>query len=190
MNDDNKKQPKPIQISDGYLIPALDPRVAPITTEALYQLILHSGVKFDTIVFRGMSGALVAPIVAQKLVKPITLCRKSSDDAHAGGNRIEGMTNFETYIIIDDVIETGKTIRSIIEVVNLKMEAMLQSPAECVGIFLYRSFSDSNNFDGIPRFNFCVKNGKPDFSRSRGDNLVDTLNLLWPPYQKELRLTI
>lgn len=65
--------------------------------------------EFDAIAFSGMSGALVAPIVADRLGKPFFLIRKKDESPHME-HRVEGDYNAKRYIIIDDFICTGKTV--------------------------------------------------------------------------------
>jgi len=72
------------------------------------------GIEFDTIAFRGMSGALVAPIVARDLKKEIILVRKTGEDNHSGYS-LEGHIGAKKYVILDDFISTGKTVREIIK---------------------------------------------------------------------------
>jgi len=152
-------------ISSSYLDSIFDRKKSRLTIKGMVQLIKLSEVKFDTIVFRGMSGALIAPIIAHQLRKRITLCRKDSDDSHSGHGFAEGYKEIKRYVIIDDFINEGHTVRSILKTINV-----IESNAECVGIFLYRS-NRGHNFEGnIPvyslDFNFLAN--KPRFC---GDNL-------------------
>src|SRR6185437_651522 len=73
--------------------------------------IRHSGVEdFDAIAFTGLSGALVAPIVADLLGKELIAVRK--EKTNHSSNQIEGYIAGKTYIILDDCRSSGKTIRS------------------------------------------------------------------------------
>lgn len=87
-------------------------------------------VEFDTIVFRGFSGAIVGPIVALRMGKPWVLVRKNQDASHSC-NRIEGSVG-SAYVIIDDFIERGTTIREIVGAVY-----ELYPHSRCVGAVLH-----------------------------------------------------
>lgn len=69
--------------------------------------------KFDAIAFRGMSGALVAPAVAARLKKNLLMVRKATDSNHSSLS-VEGFNGApQRYVIIDDFIFTGATVREI-----------------------------------------------------------------------------
>jgi adenine/guanine phosphoribosyltransferase-like PRPP-binding protein len=84
------------------------------------------GVKFDTIVFRGFSGAVVGPVVALQLGKPWALVRKVGDNAHSS-RVVEGDVSGD-YVIIDDFIDSGETIRKIVSECR---------DGRCVGAYFY-----------------------------------------------------
>lgn len=75
--------------------------------------LIKDGCQFDTIAFTGMSGALIAPVIADRLGKPFTLVRKTTHDCHSfcvvEGWVEDGMT----YIVIDDLVSTGETLNRI-----------------------------------------------------------------------------
>lgn len=94
---------------------------------------------FDAIAFSGMSGALVAPSVAMALRKPMILARKDTDDSHAGRGVVEGALDADTYIIIDDFISYGDTVRRIHSSITTAAEKHIRPhKIICVGIYLYR----------------------------------------------------
>lgn len=72
---------------------------------------------FDTIAFRGMSGALIAPILALNLQKELILVRKPDDDTHSW-YKVEGNKSANRYVIVDDFESSGHTKRTIIEAVR------------------------------------------------------------------------
>ena len=76
----------------------------------------ESGLDFDSVVFRGMSGALIVPEVAGVLNKPIVLVRK--DDGSHSSHIVEGYAHVKKYIIIDDLIYMGHTITNIVDRMN------------------------------------------------------------------------
>jgi orotate phosphoribosyltransferase len=90
------------------------------------------GIDFDTIAFRGMSGALIAPIVAHKLKKEICVVRKPNDGSHSY-YQFEGYLKPEKYIIFDDFIGSGTTGGAIVKAMRLN------TPAKLVGVYTYYS---------------------------------------------------
>ena len=91
---------------------------------------------FDAIAFRGNSGALVAIPVAHMMDKNLLLVRKggSHSSSKVEGAFPDGPAN---YIIIDDHIDTGKTMKTIINKIY-----QFNPAYKCVGIFLYANDSD------------------------------------------------
>ncbi len=87
-------------------------------------------VPFDVLVFRGFSGAVIGPTVALRLKKPWALVPKVGDNSHSS-RQIEGKVQ-GTYVIIDDFIDSGDTIRAI------KNAISETSPkAKCGGVVFY-----------------------------------------------------
>lgn len=72
--------------------------------------------EFDTLAFRGMSGAFIGPALAAKLKKEMILVRKN-DGSHSP-YVTEGYKAASRYIIVDDFIDSGETKRRIIEAVQ------------------------------------------------------------------------
>ena len=96
---------------------------------------------FDSIAFRGVSGALIAPIVAYKLKKPVTCIRKPTESSH-GWTKLEGAIGVERYIIIDDFICTGETVNEIhgALLADAAIERSIPWPKpKCVAIYLWKN---------------------------------------------------
>jgi hypoxanthine phosphoribosyltransferase len=86
--------------------------------------------KFDSIAFRGMSGAIVAPIIAMKLKKNLIMVRKNGEETHSL-SKVEGFSRSKRYIIVDDFIESGETAA------NIYFEVKDFAPkAECIGLLV------------------------------------------------------
>ena len=102
--------------------------------------------KIDAIAFSGTSGAAYAYPLALKLNLSLICVRKSINGNHYN-KYVEGCYNAERYIIVDDFIDTGATIRRI-----LKKVKTFSSEAKCSGIFLYNSDGKSSSFEGIKVF--------------------------------------
>lgn len=104
-------------------------------------------VKFDAIAFTGSSGAALAYPLSYILGLPLICVRKSPKDSHFG-LRLEGYVSASRYIIVDDFIESGRTINKIQRAIKSKNEA-----ASCVGIYLYNDGAiNLPDFKGITVF--------------------------------------
>ena len=71
------------------------------------------GFDFESIAFRGMSGAVLASPIALALDKTLILVRKG-ENTHSR-YAVEGDLSGQKYIIVDDFIVTGETVRTIIK---------------------------------------------------------------------------
>lgn len=98
---------------------------------------------FEAIAFTGSSGAALAYPLSYKLKIPLIHIRKSIRDNHYG-SKLEGLNDCASYIIVDDFINSGRTIKKIISEIN-KGNAYKKS--ECVGIYLFDD--DLAQFNGI-----------------------------------------
>lgn len=95
--------------------------------------ILNQCPDFDAIAFTGLSGAVLASAVALRLNKLMYCVRKPGENRHSD-YEVEGPLGSLRYVIIDDLIQTGGTIRRIIAQVRHHSNG----EAELVGIWLYR----------------------------------------------------
>lgn len=102
---------------------------------------------FDAIAFSGSSGAALAYPLSYLMKVPLIHVRKGR--SHYDGV-VEGTISSKRYVIVDDFIETGSTIRRIVRQIKSEMDA------EPVAICLYSS-SMTNDFHynnkTIPIFN-------------------------------------
>lgn len=87
--------------------------------EQLKQRIAHAvrfldkhKIEYDTIAFRGMSGALYASALALATGKNLIMVRKSGAETHSGYG-VEGFADAQRYLIVDDLIDSGSTCRAI-----------------------------------------------------------------------------
>lgn len=92
-------------------------------------------VQFDTVVFTGVSGAIFAPVLAHKLGKEIVVVRKTMD-THSD-NTIEGYRHVSKYIIVDDFVSTGATVKYLI-----KRMHQFAPDAICAGVYTYNTLPD------------------------------------------------
>lgn len=89
---------------------------------------------FDYIAFSGISGALIAPIIAYQLQKNMIVVRKERS-LHSELD-VEGIEKNSTarYLVIDDFIDSGITILRI-----LKKISRMSKKSSMVGVYLYNN---------------------------------------------------
>jgi hypothetical protein len=118
----------------GHLTMALNPeRLCEIIPNIVRVL---SYFDFDSIAFRGLSGALVAPIVAMQMNKTLIAVRKPHEDAHTI-HRVEGDMGARRFIILDDFVCSGDTVRAILKDIDDEFSDRGTTPPECLGAFSY-----------------------------------------------------
>jgi orotate phosphoribosyltransferase-like protein len=98
--------------------------------------------KFDTIVFRGVSGAMIGPALALKLKKEMIIVRKSDNSHSIYKGRIEGNLEAKNYLIVDDMICTGCTIKEILSTVEREITNNGMPPPVCVGMAFYHEYGE------------------------------------------------
>jgi adenine/guanine phosphoribosyltransferase-like PRPP-binding protein len=119
-----------MRIKTYYLDTALDGELLDIAVRTAQRKL--NKYEFDSIACRGMSGTLFSGALASRMKKNLILVRKEKDDSHASNMRVEGAIESEKYIIIDDFICSGQTIKAILD--NVKHFA---TSAQCVGVYFY-----------------------------------------------------
>lgn len=134
----------------SYLSCILDPDILPITVAEVVKILRNEvGLnKFDSIVFRGMSGAMIGPMVANAVHKGMILIRKKGDSSHSS-YVVEGDVNSKRVVILDDLIHTGETIANIAE--QLK-EFITPRPA-ISAIVLYKTLDSDSRCYIEPKLN-------------------------------------
>ncbi len=98
---------------------------------------------FDSIACCGISGLVVVPQIAELLKKHIVIIRKSNERCYSNFD-IEGVSPYR-YIIIDDLVCSGGTVRHIKN--TIKKECPI---AKCIGVYCYmpNDCAYRNNHDG------------------------------------------
>lgn len=96
---------------------------------------------FDTIAVRGISGVLLGSPLAIKLNKNLCVIRKS-DGSHSSNNLESGLSCQGRYLIVDDFIETGSTVKAIVNGIKeddtYNLDIGTDRRSTCVGAYLYR----------------------------------------------------
>lgn len=160
-------------IHSEYLHAALNLNT-PLGKDAIKKFVkLLNQYSFDAIAFQGMSGALLAPILAMKCKKTLIMVRKpkmymsdgtaTSHSAYA----VEGDENAQRYIIIDDFISSGKTIQNVVRRIS-----EFNPQAICIGALLYY---DTLKYGGTP----SVQNMRRHFSSDTLLNVASDVTDYW-----------
>jgi orotate phosphoribosyltransferase len=140
----------------NYLDVAFNVRKLPELVDNICAVLTEEMPPFDRIAFRGLSGALVAPLVAVKMQRGLIAVRKGE---HCHGASVEGVPPNETtrYIILDDFVSSGETVdqiwaaisrRCITENSARSFKRFTDRPSattvcELVGLFTYKYINDS-----------------------------------------------
>jgi len=117
-----------------YLCAALDKRTLPNIIKNAIEF--SRNIEFDSIAVRGMSGSIVASAIAFELEKNIIIIRKDKDNTHSDAT-VEYSFYPRKYIIVDDFISSGKTIKTIIEEMEEDALKCHYDNPKCIGVFLY-----------------------------------------------------
>lgn len=92
--------------------------------------------EFDAIAFRGTSGSAIAFPLSYELGIPLLYVRKDSSH-HCSG--IEGFVDCKRYVIIDDMVSSGETIKIIQDTIQTPSGfwGKRSSVPQCVGAIFY-----------------------------------------------------
>ena len=104
-----------------------------------------ASVEYDTLVGRGLSGALIVPILGRELDCHWMVLRKPNDSAHSSLTA-EG-TLGDRWVFVDDLIDSGATLRAAVEHVtrlaeNCRAWNEQWGGTTFVGAYLYENYGD------------------------------------------------
>lgn len=119
----------------SYVSTVFEPQAQKLAVKELCRLLYDKRLEgVNCIVGCGVSGSLLAAIVANKLGKLVTIVRKA-ERSHAT-YKIEGIPTKQRmkYVVIDDLICSGDTIKHIVQGINGEV-----NDAEFMGLLLYQS---------------------------------------------------
>jgi hypothetical protein len=91
------------------------------------------GIEFDTFVARGLSGILVAPLLARAMSRNFLIVRKPNENSHSW-SIIEG-TFGRKWIFLDDFTSSGETFRACRDAID----SFVTVPHELVGAYEYHT---------------------------------------------------
>jgi hypoxanthine-guanine phosphoribosyltransferase len=110
---------------------------------------------FDAIAFRGLSGSLIAAPLALAMGKELLAVRKDCEFASTTGDnthsnhKVEGFKASKRYIIVDDMICSGRTANKIVAAIK-----DFAPQAECVGLlevnYVGRCVGPLSRYEGKP----------------------------------------
>ena len=96
---------------------------------------------FDTIACRGTSGLLIGPLLAVRMKKSLIIVRKETENSHSV-QLVEGDANAHRYVIVDDVMTSGRTAHFI------KSKVSEFAPgAVCLGLCLVNNIRRGYDYD-------------------------------------------
>jgi hypothetical protein len=126
-------------------LPALRSRWTASSVPVIVAALKASKLQFDAIAFTGVSGALIAPIVAFQMGVDLIVVRKDIEGSHSK-SLVEGAWQASKILIIDDFVATGDTI--------IRIASMLREHrplASVVGVYEYNYWVNSCcHDDSIP----------------------------------------
>jgi len=128
--------------------------------------------EFDAIAFRGMSGAMVAPILAHLLGKTLIMVRKGENCHSCHG--VEGDAGADSYIIVDDFLSTGDTIEQIVTAVQSEWADDIYTTAgklKFLGTFEYAHVKGNGRITPVKMLNKYFTEGNCD-NASRNRQMV------------------
>lgn len=111
---------------------ALDHTLRELAVDDSVTALRRSGLEFSTIVACGLSGALVAPAVAARMKKDLVFVRKG-ESTHGHQVEIDMTRDIGDYVIIDDLVEFGRTIKRI----RQALDGPNKFGGNCVGVHFY-----------------------------------------------------
>lgn len=137
----NKPTPMKHKIRTDYLGEVYSKKYLKVLPQAVKEVrSLRRKLGFDAIAFTGSSGAALAFPLSFLLELPLIHVRKGR--SHYYGGAIEGTISSKRYLIVDDFIESGSTIRRIIR----KIDSALNNQAQPVGVYLYVNDNREDEF--------------------------------------------
>lgn len=137
-------------VRSNYMYSNFQPDQFNDNVKRLQQTLVEEKIDFDSIACRGVSGIMLASPLSFVTKKPLIVVRKTVEGNH-GNSILEGYFPRDLrYIIVDDFISTGATVRAIIEEINncyrqsrkkIKGSCYTLQKCECVGAFFYNGYN-------------------------------------------------
>ena len=107
---------------------------------------LKKNLKFDAIAYSGSSGCAIAFSLATKHKIPLIYVRKNGEKAHSHStvecNDKDAIV--KKYLIVDDFVDTGRTIDWIMHSIEKQARAKGAYPATAVGVLCFDQYMDKD----------------------------------------------
>lgn len=100
--------------------------------DAVSEILTDIAPEIDTLVGTGVSGALVVPYIGRVLDVHWALVRKPTEGSHSP-NLVEGTVG-ECWVLVDDLIDTGATLKRVEEAIRLELYGWT---TRCAGAIMY-----------------------------------------------------
>jgi adenine/guanine phosphoribosyltransferase-like PRPP-binding protein len=113
----------------SYLTTMMDPATRDAKVRQTIEFLQRH--EFDALAVRGLSGLIIAPIVADRMNKTLLIVRKPKDTNHSY-RKVEGDYGAKRYIILDDLVSSGDTVRAIEAAIRKDVPTAL-----CLGVYQY-----------------------------------------------------
>lgn len=91
----------------------------------------------DAIAFTGSSGAAIAFPLAAKYRLPLIMVRKDHEKSHGYKVDCNYSGVIKNYIIVDDFVATGASVRRILAKIIRRARYLEKTPPVCTGIYLW-----------------------------------------------------
>lgn len=126
-------------MASSHLRKVFDPATLRIIAAETERLRVEHGAAI--VVVRGLSGTLVASAMSAMFGTPFAVARKSNEVSHGSAVEVVAYSEageqkeYQDWIIVDDLIASGTTVKAIREAVDNYAPSTIQG--RCVGIVLY-----------------------------------------------------
>lgn len=140
--------PMPLRLEESYhdvTAPRRLMETVDASARALEEWLKRTGECITHLVCTGVSGQSIAWPMSYKLGIPVCVVRKPNEDSHAGS--ITGRGRIERYVIVDDIISTGNTIKCIRKALDDAATRRAARLPVCAAILLFRDDWRKGNSD-------------------------------------------
>ena len=147
-------------VHSSYLRHLVTPHSLKLVVDHLAEKILAdkaAGLPIDAIAVRGNSGTLVGGALSMATGIPVITIRKPGDNTHSS-YRIECDDSFRHYVIVDDLIASGNTIKAIVDAIADENFSNAH-PRRLVKVYLYHddtkpACGNMEKFGIVPLYEF------------------------------------
>ena len=101
----------------------------------------------DAIVVTGKSGISLAFALKMLIDVPVVVVRKKGENSHGSSIEGDGFTDVQKYIVLDDFVSSGATVRQIQQDMYDRA-AVCNGHVVCVGVLEYHNYEGNWTADG------------------------------------------